>query len=503
MRLFILVITLFVVTNINAQTRTWTSQGLFMNPRAVNPDSAFIVPRSTSLFLPVNLGRDSLGAIFYYTTGNKFYGRFNTGVKAFVTDDGLINIYNTSGYLTANRTFTGRNNLYGLSMDSLAYLGQAIRSTTNDSLAQITAIPGATEVGSYTVSTNRTSKITTGIVPGGYRIQLYNTGTNTGIYIDSINNIGVGTVAPAYKLDVNGIIRSRSGITSSGTDAAAVQIDGATTGATNNYALLVNGTGTSKFITSLSVTGGIWTGASTNGSTNYSASNFGAVGGMVGGTSSTGGVLFGGAATVTGRVFFNGINTTVIGAGNTAANVIIGTNNLTAAAAGTHAVIANLAIVAPTINTSTATISSTASLYVDGAPSGGARNWAFLVNAGSTYLKGGFRTDDSLSVGGKIIMPIRTVTGTTTVSSTDHTLIINNTGAATINLPAASTSVNRILVVKKISTTLNNVIITANGAETIDGLNTLTLTLQYSTIMLQCDGVSWYVIAGLAGGTSL
>lgn len=105
--------------------------------------------------------------------------------------------------------------------------------------------------------------------------------------------------------------------------------------------------------------------------------------------------------------------------------------------------------------------------------------------------------------GGDISFPIQTVTGNTTLTAANFTTLVNNTGTVTITLPAASSSLNKIYVIKKISAALNNVVIDPNGAELIDGSATQLLTLQNSSVIIQCDGAAWYIVSAIAGGTSL
>lgn len=53
-------------------------------------DSAHILPKQAGLFMPPNLGRDSTGGVWYRTTDNKFYGKFNTGSKPFASEDSVL-----------------------------------------------------------------------------------------------------------------------------------------------------------------------------------------------------------------------------------------------------------------------------------------------------------------------------------------------------------------------------------------------------------------------------
>jgi len=104
----------------------------------------------------------------------------------------------------------------------------------------------------------------------------------------------------------------------------------------------------------------------------------------------------------------------------------------------------------------------------------------------------------TLHVTGSTAYSITTKTATYTATASDYTILCNNTsGAITINLPAAAGCSGRIYVIKKISAISNNVVIDPNASETIDGITTRTLTLQYESVMIQSNGSNWFVIANL------
>ena len=101
----------------------------------------------------------------------------------------------------------------------------------------------------------------------------------------------------------------------------------------------------------------------------------------------------------------------------------------------------------------------------------------------------------TLQVTGSVANSIVTKTATHTATASEYTIVCNNSGAITINLPAASGASGRVYVIKKISAALNNVTIDPNASETIDGATTKVLTMQYESAMIQSDGTSWYVLA--------
>ena len=102
----------------------------------------------------------------------------------------------------------------------------------------------------------------------------------------------------------------------------------------------------------------------------------------------------------------------------------------------------------------------------------------------------------TMQVAGSVALSITTKTATYTATASDHTILCNNTGGAiTINLPAAAGCSGRVYVIKKISGILLNVTIDPNASETIDGVLTRVLTTQYESIIIQCDGTSWFILS--------
>ena len=101
----------------------------------------------------------------------------------------------------------------------------------------------------------------------------------------------------------------------------------------------------------------------------------------------------------------------------------------------------------------------------------------------------------TLSVTGSSAYSITTKTVTYTATANDYSIVCNNSGAITINLPAASGATGRVYVIKKISAGGNNVTVDPNASETIDGAATRVLTTQYESVVIQCDGTSWYILS--------
>jgi hypothetical protein len=91
---------------------------------------------------------------------------------------------------------------------------------------------------------------------------------------------------------------------------------------------------------------------------------------------------------------------------------------------------------------------------------------------------------------------IRTITTTpVTLTERHRTVNVNATlGARVINLPTAASATFRIYTVKKIDASANTVSVIPAGAETIDGVTPVTLTLQWERVTVQSDGTAWFRI---------
>lgn len=85
---------------------------------------------------------------------------------------------------------------------------------------------------------------------------------------------------------------------------------------------------------------------------------------------------------------------------------------------------------------------------------------------------------------------------TVTVVATDHTVFCNATSnAITVNLPQASVNNGRILAFVKTDASVNAVTIDPSSSETINGVATLALPLQWDRCQIQSNGTNWIRIA--------
>ena len=94
-----------------------------------------------------------------------------------------------------------------------------------------------------------------------------------------------------------------------------------------------------------------------------------------------------------------------------------------------------------------------------------------------------------------VVPNVAAVTGTAHAAGNETIINVNDTTAGadvTVTLPKASVSAGKIYHIKKIGNSYD-VIVDANGSELIDDATTATLTIQYESIMIYCNGTSWSI----------
>jgi hypothetical protein len=82
-----------------------------------------------------------------------------------------------------------------------------------------------------------------------------------------------------------------------------------------------------------------------------------------------------------------------------------------------------------------------------------------------------------------------TITGTDTVIFADAT-----SGNVTITLPAASGLAGYRFYVKRTDSSGNSVTVARSGSDTIDGMTSFTLDLQYTAFAVVSNGSAWYIL---------
>jgi len=100
-----------------------------------------------------------------------------------------------------------------------------------------------------------------------------------------------------------------------------------------------------------------------------------------------------------------------------------------------------------------------------------------------------------VGAGAKNSFATRLVSTNSSVVNTDCTVRTDCSSAAvTLQLPTAASASGLVFNLKKIDSSSNDMIIQANGAETIDGSNSASVGIQYQTISIQSNGASWDII---------
>ena len=119
-------------------------------------------------------------------------------------------------------------------------------------------------------------------------------------------------------------------------------------------------------------------------------------------------------------------------------------------------------------------------------------------NGGNLVLEGG--TSGSASAGyvqvaSALVLPRTTKTGNYTIAYTDHTILVNPSGAFNVTLPAPVDGIE--FVIKDISGTAetNNVTIVRNGSEKIEGVAaSYILATNWGCIKLTTNGTDWFLV---------
>jgi len=87
---------------------------------------------------------------------------------------------------------------------------------------------------------------------------------------------------------------------------------------------------------------------------------------------------------------------------------------------------------------------------------------------------------------------IETVTGDVTLQPNTNLVFVNTTAARTIDLPTAGTTAGKSIDFIDISGLIgvNSIVLTTQGAETIDGAASVTLTEECTLVS---DGSNWFI----------
>lgn len=329
---------------------------------------------------------------------------------------------------------------------------------------------------------------------------------------DNGTNIGIGITSPTEKLD----IRGASGV--------GLQIYETSTG--NNNRLQINQVGNEARFTNNYTTGfGKFT-FNVGGSERMRIDTLGNVG--INQTAPAGRFVVADGQTLLGTNTNNGVDRLQVS----------GSMNVSATATAQNLSVTNNISVTNDINQGSGTASTNYTILANGTSSGWAgqmrgnystgqfefyhRNnsptftLCFAVNANgakgntSFYDNAFIQGDGWLTVNGSTnngvdklqVVGSASMTGmkqaylarTTAYTATTSDYLIDCTsGTFTVTLFAASGNAGRIIMVKNSGT--GTITVDGNGSETIDGATTYSLSAQWATVQLMCDGTNWKIIS--------
>lgn len=171
--------------------------------------------------------------------------------------------------------------------------------------------------------------------------------------------------------------------------------------------------------------------------TDATSANFAITGSGIG-TSASSSLTFAGAANVDWRGYSSGAAVTLAVA-HSYASFITGSTTLTTAASGTHSMVANYAIKKlGTITSGGATLSNTASLYVEGQSTAGLNNYALFIDGGTVTTNGSFSKTAWGTSGVNLEIKAATYTDSSTASGTVSNNMVNTFAAPTLAAANAS-----------------------------------------------------------------
>lgn len=125
--------------------------------------------------------------------------------------------------------------------------------------------------------------------------------------------------------------------------------------------------------------------------------------------------------------------------------------------------------------------------YWEAAAAGDITAYADAYANGASYLVS--------AVGGSSNLNVASKTGNYTATDTDDVILCDASGGGfTISLPTAAGRSGKVFYVKKTDTSSNLVTIDPNGAQTLDGLTTRTIAIQYSVVVAVSDGTNWRLL---------
>jgi hypothetical protein len=152
--------------------------------------------------------------------------------------------------------------------------------------------------------------------------------------------------------------------------------------------------------------------------------------------------------------------------------------------------------------------SGTLTVYLNGQlqTQGTAEDWTETSSSAGTFdfitaplvgdeISATYSLGNTTTIKGNIVVT-KTSDYTVLGSEADGEIIIKadcTSGDLTVTLPTASSYQNRKITVKRIDSSVNEVIVDGNGSETIDGDLTVNLSTQYTSLNFWSDGSEWSI----------
>ena len=99
-------------------------------------------------------------------------------------------------------------------------------------------------------------------------------------------------------------------------------------------------------------------------------------------------------------------------------------------------------------------------------------------------------TANTASLLSNFVAPIRIISSSYTLTTSDYTIICNNTASITASLPSISGTAGRLFNIKSV----NSSSILVSGSSMIDGGTSILISAQYSSLSIQSDGTQWWII---------
>ena len=150
----------------------------------------------------------------------------------------------------------------------------------------------------------------------------------------------------------------------------------------------------------------------------------------------------------------------------------------------------------------TGTVRKKIAMYDD---TGGANGDLYYRNSAGNLVRLGIgSTGNALRVSGGVpawsadpaaTYATATKTSSYTVGASDAVIFANATsGSVTITLPVASGLTGYRFYIKRVDGSTNTCTIARSGTDTIDGLTSLTIDQQYTSLLVVSDGSAWYIL---------